>query len=159
MRANAVHTAAKVIESAGICPPFCAIARRAELASTSVCQPVIDVARGLDVLHITRKPWEVQSSGWSALCRRSIHGTKEELKKCLKPLSGLGSQPQTQKTLALSVRELRPRKGISHLHDHQQCRGAFGLPNLSEDTTKKYQERRLIGCAFSDGRLQYLPCM
>ncbi|BDA46031.1 Coenzyme Q-binding protein COQ10 homolog B, mitochondrial [Coccomyxa sp. Obi] len=31
------------------------------------------------------------------------------------------------------------------LHAHQQQRGAFGLPNLNGDTSKQYQERRLIG--------------
>jgi hypothetical protein len=35
---------------------------------------------------------------------------------------------------------------LKGLHVYQQRRGAFGLPNLNGDTSKRYQERRLIGC-------------
>ncbi len=45
------------------------------------------------------------------------------------------------------------------LHAYQQRRSAFGLPNLNGDTSKHYQERRLIGCAFVllDTFTAYIP--
>ena len=143
--------AVRLLEAAQASPAFCAVARRAAQASTS------GAGEGVS--------FSLRWSSSSSFCTQSrvIEGQELASRQMQGLLSTiLGKQAPAASGRPLSTLACRaPLTGCStagsaslanqpvlpaRLDSHLQQRTAFGLPNLNGDTSKRYTERRLIGC-------------
>lgn len=132
----------RAVESFGNTPALCSVARRAGQPSTSAHGSCLSdrhsyspcAGGATSACTITRRV-----SGLNVVGREadSLHGA---LQHC-RPLCVFGRAAG----LLHSESTANSPERCKALHAHQQRRCAFGLPNLNGDTSKQYQERRLIG--------------
>ena len=134
----------RAVEYLGDTPSLCSVARRAGQPSTSAYSSCLSdqrsyspcAGRATSACTVTRK-----LSGLNVVGREAdpLHGALQHYR----PVCTFGTTagPLHSKSTANSSER------CTALHAHQQRRCAFGLPNLNGDTSKQYQERRLIGYA------------
>ena len=131
-------------------PAFCSIARRSAQASTSGSEALPLLPR-----QCSQKYFSIPTCGPSSqptCAGRRADGVTDALRAEYWKQAGRSVStaacpaPLLPGRLAVST---LPARQPGRLLQHQQQRSAFGLPNLNGDSSKHYQERRLIGCAFA----------
>ena len=141
----------RAVESLGNTPSLCSIARRAGQPSTSAYSSCLSdqrsyspcAGRATSACTVTRK-----LSGLNVVGREAhpLHGALQHYR----PVCTFGATAgplHSNNTLKGGNNTANSSERCTALHAHQQRRCAFGLPNLNGDTSKQYQERRLIGYA------------
>lgn len=134
----------RAVESFGDTPALCSVARCAGQPSTSAHSSCLSD-------HRSYSPCAGGATLACTLTRRTsgLHVVDREAD----PLHGALQHGRLLCTFGRAAGLLNsestasPPEHCKALHAHQQRRCAFGLPNLNGDTSKQYQERRLIGYA------------
>ena len=149
--ARGFATSSKLIDAVCSIPAFSAAARQAGQASTSSAHSCSTRLLGLPLAGS-------QSRHISSSCSPPSHGLPSgPLREYMQPpqppgfadcrrlhtLSRLNSPLHNSRDLPDSPEAAGRRQ---QPYDLLQKRTAFGLPNLNGDSSKKYTERRLIGC-------------
>lgn len=129
----------RFLESSFDSPAFCSVARRAAQASTSEASCVLPLHRNVSACSgIARSECTplVGSGGLVLRTEFPLYNAAHSIR----PLCTLG------RASGLLLYEDTISNHSRVLHELQQQRHiAFGLPNVNGDTSKQYQERRLLG--------------
>ncbi|EIE24269.1 hypothetical protein COCSUDRAFT_28720 [Coccomyxa subellipsoidea C-169] len=130
---------ARLLENSICTPAFCSVARREGQASTSASASYLSSLRAC--AGTTRSECMPGSTLYSTVeaGRARLPAQHDLQSKRLLCSIGRAAEVCIKESTAAS------QKLPKALHAYQQRRSAFGLPNLNGDTSKHYQERRLIG--------------